>query len=251
MVFVDPRDGSCDLAEPLRKLGLEVIDDEQIPADVMFTGRGLGGAPVEIGIEYKKLSELIQSLRTERLQGYQLPTMRAKQADGRARFDHAYLLVQGERVFDARGMLLKRTSKRTFRPLPGHMTLGELYKRTHVMHLRGGLNPAFVDTRADAARWIEALYRVWTDKDLDKHRSHLGIYNPEPLEPMSGFQRRMIGFPGVGPKLAEAAERKFKTIRRAVNASPAEWAELTTEDDRGKTRKFGMAHARKLEEAFR
>jgi ERCC4-type nuclease len=253
MIFVDPREGSKTLAEPLRKRGLEVVDDEQFDADIQFTGRGEGGRPVSIGVEYKKLSELLTSLRTERLQGYQLPTMRCLRDDGKPKYDFAYLLIEGEFVYDSKGLLMRRSGRSSFKPMGGRMLLGELFKRIHVLHLLGGLNPMFTRSQRDSVRWLEALYHTWTDTDLDKHKSHLAIYSPPPLVPMSPFVTHLVGgkYPGVGAAVARAAEKHFnKSLKRAINAPASEWAAIETVDANGKSKKFGLSHATKLVKEF-
>lgn len=254
MLFVDPREGSKELAKPLRLRGLEIVDDEQIDADIEFEGRGESGELVKIGIEVKKLSDLIASLRTQRLQGVQLPRMRGAQEGAKPKYDFAYLLVlYDELVYDARGTLMRRAGRRQFRPIAGHMTVSEMFKRVNVLHLQGGLNPMWCRSQRDAIRWIEALYHTWTDVDLDKHKSHLGIYNPPPLVPLSKFQTHLLGghYPGVGKVVAAAAEKRFKgSMKAAVNATVTDWAALETKDSKGRSKRFGSKHAQALVEAF-
>lgn len=242
MLFVDPRLGSAELAAPLRKRGLEVVDDEYRDADVDFQGRGVHGAPVEVGIEVKKLGELIESLRSGRLTGVQVPRMRGVEGAGDTpRYLFAYLLVIGDLAYDTRGMLMKHTGTHTFKPLPGHMTVAELFKRLHVLHVCAGVNWALVKNQRDAVRWIEALYHTWTDVDQDQHKSHLGAYVPPALEKMGTFAHVVGGIPHVGPSVVEAAQMKFKTIRGAVNASAKAWSEVTTVSESGKSRRLGLS----------
>jgi ERCC4-type nuclease len=81
VLFVDPRSGSKELVRPLTKAGLPVDASTQLEAgDLFFVGRGDKGAATTIGIEHKKVADLIASLRTGRLQGVQLPGMRAAEA---------------------------------------------------------------------------------------------------------------------------------------------------------------------------
>lgn len=208
-------------------------------ADLAFTGRGEGGKPVEIGVEFKKLSELIGSLRTERLQGEQLPSMRKH-------YDLCWLIIEGEQIFGPDGRLLRRTGRRLFRPLP--MSVGELRKRILVLHICWGLNPIFTQNRRDTLKWIEALYRTWTDTDQDQHKSHLGIYQPPTPEPVSEFRQIVIKhLPGIGFKASEAVEAKFKgSLKRAWNASAGEWASIEIRDTVGKTRKLGPVKAERI-----
>src|SRR6266446_2939294 len=122
MIFVDYRQGSHELVAPLQALGLPVEETTLEFGDVAFEGRGEGGKPVSIGIEFKKLGELVQALRTQRLQGYQLKGMRKA-------FDYSYLFVEGELLYGDAGGLLRRKGKRALVPLPGQMSVSELLKR--------------------------------------------------------------------------------------------------------------------------
>lgn len=212
--------------------------------DIAFTGRGNGGKPVEIGVEFKTLSELIGSLRTERLQGHQLPGMMGE--DGA--YDIGYLLVEGEVLFNAKGQLLKKSKWGKQKPklMPGGMGISEYYKRTIGLHLRGGLNWVPTRNRDETLQWIAALYRTWTDKDFDQHDSHLGLYIAPTVVPISEERQALCRYPGVGMAVSKAAIDKFKTVRRASNATVHEWAELQTIDKSGKSRKFGEKMARRV-----
>ena len=111
VIFVDYRAGSHELVAPLKALGLPVEETTLDAGDVAFSGRGEKGKEVLVGIEYKRLSDLISSLRTERLQGHQLVAM------SEAGFDYSWLLIEGELLYDSRGRLQRRTSRRDVQPL--------------------------------------------------------------------------------------------------------------------------------------
>lgn len=239
MLIVDDRAGSKELIHPLRRLGLDIEAARLDFGDLAWEGRGLKGQTVSIGVEFKHLRELVQALRTERLQGFQLPGMRQT-------YDHSYLLIEGEWLYDRKGQLLRRKNRRTI-TLEGQMSVQELLKRKHVLHLCGGLNPITTLTREDTLQEILALYHTWTDVDLDKHKSHLAIYSAPPLIPISDFRGAVKQFPGVGMRMSLAVEKHFKgSLRKAVLAGPDEWADLETVDDEGKRRHFGMKNALKV-----
>ena len=219
MLLIDYRAGSDELREPLRKMGLPA-ESGDILADIAFEGRGEGGAPVMVGIEFKKLAELVQSLRTQRLQGHQLLKMREH-------FQFCYLLLEGEILHDRQGRLLRRTGRREFSPLPGGMAAGELRKRLLVLHLRGGLNFIHTTKREDTLEWIEALYHTWTDKDLDQHDSHIAIYQAPTLAAISEFRGFFSRIAGLGIRKTLPVEKHFQgSIRRAVNAPRSEWLKV-------------------------
>lgn len=243
MLLIDNRDGSCELVEPLRKRGLPVRDLRMPFGDLAWVGRGVKGAAVTVGIEFKKLGELVDSLRTERLQGYQMGGMRDE-------FDYSYLLVEGELLYDRQGTLLRKATYRGrthLEPLPGQMSVGELLQRLNVLHLLGGLTPILSPCREDTLQIVSALYRTWTDKDLDQHRSHLALYNAPPLFPISEWRVTFKTFPKIGMRASKAVAEHFgNNLALATAASVEEWAAIEVIGDNGKPRKLGKAAAREI-----
>lgn len=247
MLFVDNRSGSKELVKPLVEMGLPVESTVLDAADLYFEGRGVRGAPLSIGIEFKQLGELVQALRSERLQGYQMLKMRATYA-------HSYLFIEGELLFDKQGKLQRRSKfTKSVVPLEGQMTVGELYKRIQVLHLCGGLNPWWTQTRKDTLQSIAALYHTWTDTNLDQHKSHLAIYQAPTLVPISPFRKAIKAWPHVGFKLSKAAEDKFKnketglgSVARASSASAEEWADLFAINDKGQHKRIGLKVAEQI-----
>ena len=238
MLLVDSRAGSKDLLTPLQRLGLPAEMTELAFGDVAFTGRGIGGKPVDIGIEYKQFGECVASMQSGRLQGHQAPGLQDT-------YDFRWLLVEGEILFDSQGMVQRRCGRRNLKPLPGHMSISEYWKRLNVLHLCWGLNPAHTLTTPMTLKWIEALYRTWTDADLDKHKSHLAIYEPPRLVPLSNFRRAICKWPGIGIRTSAVLETAFQgSLRLASNAPADVWARIQVPDDKGKLRKFGESRAR-------
>jgi ERCC4-type nuclease len=239
MLLVDPRDGSKELFTPLQAAGLPV-ELVTIDADLAFIGKGYEGKSVDVGVEFKTLNECVAAMRTERLQGVQAPRM----VDV---YDYRYLLVEGELLFNKTGQLMRRAGKRTLRPLAGSMTLGEFLKRIHVLFLCSGMVFIHSHSRRETIRHIEALYRVWTDTNLDEHKSHLGVYSPPTPVPINEFRRAVMQWPGIGFRTSLAVEQKFnKSIRRASLATVQDWASITTTDERGRGRRFGEKAAQRI-----
>ncbi len=201
-------------------------------ADLAFIGRGVKGKPVSVGIEFKKLGEYVASMRTERLQGAQLPAMRDA-------YDMCWLIVEGEILYSKSGGLERRVGRKERKPLHGGMGVSELLKRTMVLHICGGLNPWNTQNRTDTLKYIEALYRTWTDVDQDEHKSHIAIYQAPPLTPISKRRMALKAWDDVGMQVSLAAELKFGSVKRAANATVQEWASLETTDKKGKVRRLG------------
>lgn len=246
MLLVDSRAGSQELTKPLQQLGLDVCETVLDFGDVAFVGRGAKGVSVDIGVEYKQIGELIQSLRSGRLAGHQLLGMRPA-------YEHSWLLIEGIWKADPKSGLIcteryvASKRRKMWVPLPGRMTLSELEKQLLTLEFCGGMRARFADTQEDTLRFLLTLYRWWTDEDLDKHRSHLAIYHAPTLTPVSDFRRIIHGIPGVGFRASLAAEKQFKTVRRAMRASIQEWAELTTLDDKGKPKRLGEKVAGRID----
>ncbi len=217
MILLDPAIGSKELQEPLLKLGLPV-DMCRVDADIVFEGRGVGGSSVTIGVEYKKLHELIQALRSERLQGHQVPKMQA--------FDFKWLLVEGEVLLDKQGYLARRTGRKTSKRMEGSMTFNELVRRLVVLQISRGLQWVIVDNHEQTIKFIETLYRTWTDVDQDEHKSHIAIYEPQPLVAISQFRRTVATLPGIGIGISRRVEEMFPSIRDAMLATPEAWARV-------------------------
>jgi len=242
MILVDRRVGSKDLVAPLREFGMDVELVELEFADVAFTGRGAKGAPVDIGIELKRLNDLVSSLRTGRLAGHQLPGLRTQ-------YEHAWLVVEGYWKTDSRGNVVTYQGKsRGWVPLPGKMTASELEKQVLTLELCGGLHARYTNSRADTIRFVATLYRWWTDQALDHHTSHLAVHDQPTLFPISDERAAFCKFPGISIKWSKAVAEHFKdSLYEATHAPVEEWAEIrVTDETTGKSRRLGQATAERI-----
>jgi len=217
-LLVDERVGSRELCEPLQKLGLPAELTHLEFGDLAFEGRGEAGKLVSIGVELKNMRDLISSIRTDRLPGHQLPGLQRT-------YDFRWLLIEGLWRSDRKGLLQVESHGR-WKKVQGRMTVSELNKRVLVMLLRGGLVPWYTTTRHQTLEWLRDLYRTWTDVDLDKHQSHLAIYTPLTIRPISTFRQVISGLPGIGFKTSLVVEKHFKTLARAMLASQQEWQDI-------------------------
>ena len=236
MILIDNRVGSADLAAPLKQMGLPVELTHLEYGDLAFEGKGEGGRALDIGIELKRLGDLVGSLRSGRLAGHQLPGLRGC-------FDHIWLIVEGRWRRNAAGQIVINRG----RPLPGGMSASELEKHILTLELCGGCHVRYTPTRRDTLHFIAALVRWWQDKSLDRHTTHLAIHTPASFLPISDFRATVSRLPGIGLKASAAVESYFSgSLRRAVNASVEEWAAIQTIDTKGKPRRLGTAVAARI-----
>lgn len=224
-LLVDPRAGSINLARPLRRLGLPVKVERMSFADVSFFGKGEGGVPVPVGIEYKKLGDALQCMGDSRFTSHQLPGLRDC-------YEDIYLIVEGEWRPNTAGMLLVKRGKR-WGPLPGkgrrQITFARLQKWFLSLTLRGGVT--YIPTRSllETTIVIQSLYQWWTTAPLEHHKSHINVSLKRGFVDQKGFmpapeEVRMIAqVDGVGEKRARAALEYFGSVENAVKAKGEDW----------------------------
>jgi ERCC4-type nuclease len=250
MILIDDREGSKDFLKPLQDALVPCELTRLDFGDFAFLGRGEKGAEVSIGVEHKKLADLVSSLEG-RLPGHQLPGLVTD-------YDRPYLIIEGEWTHDKDGKavsFIKDTHRK--RKVPGIPQGAVAFEqRLLCLATRGGLHIRHTNTRRDSVRFLIALYRYWTDKDLDQHKSHLAIHAPDMDSalgiPVSPFRRAVAQLPGIGFKTSAAVEKQFGGSFRRMMLAPEEvWAEIVTTDDAGKTRRIGPSRAKQIMEALR
>lgn len=214
---IDPRAGSVELEAPLRAAGLDPIFSTLPAGDVEVWGRGPGGRPLLVGIEFKLIPDLLACVRSGRF---------AEQARGmRQRYEVAWLLVEGEWRLDGDALEVKERAGFKAR---GAFTYQEVASWLLTMAQRGGVLMWRTRDRAETLAWLRAMYWWWTSKDFEEHRAHLGWYTPpatgEALIEEPGLVQRVAAvLPGVGTDRARAAADHFPSVRSMVCADEAGW----------------------------
>ena len=219
MILIDPRAGSVDYVPRLRALGCPVDVTPLEFGDAAFTGSGK-----MIGVELKKLNDVLQCIVTGRFSGHQLP--------GLARdYDEAYLCVEGfwrpnptDGVLETRrgaawvpcGMGKKRWM---YRDLDNFLLTTEI---------KGGVHVRRTATEDETARMLYDLYSWW--QDYDGHRSHLALNHSNRdcaiFAPRTLSRRVAAELPGIGQEKSAMIAGHFTTVRQMVNAKAAEWLKL-------------------------
>lgn len=235
MLLVDPRAGSNELAKDLAALGLEVEKDLLPFGDVAFVSKD--GA--NVGIEFKKLPDLVQSLRDGRLTGHQLPGMQEM-------YEYSFLLVEGETTINKSGQLLVPTRmKGHYRPLG--MPNSELTKRLLTIELLGGIHVSRSRDRAHSIHWISSCYRWFCDKSLTAHTTLQTPHTTPTYAPLSDFRAIVKDrFPSIGLRASKAVEMHFGgSLYRACHAGVEEWASIQIPSNKG-TRRLGVKNAQRI-----
>jgi hypothetical protein len=235
LITVDNRAGSAQLAPLLRQRGLPVELGRTNFGDVSWIGKGVGGAPVGVGMEIKSLGDVMACIQSSRYAGYQLPGMIQS-------YDQVWLLVIG--VFRPRardGVLeyqMQRGKGQGYWKDASHgrrrsFLWHDLQQWMFTMIHKANVKVAIVDDYPMAAMYIGALYSWW-DRGWDDHESHLAMHDAmrDQLFDRALLVRptllRCISaqLPNVGRlKSAEVAAR-FKSVKQMVDATEAEWESI-------------------------
>ena len=219
MILVDRREGSKDYAKLLDDAILVELD----AGDIAFTGNGPDGE-VEIGVEIKKVNDLINSIMTGRLSGHQVPKLLES-------YYRAYIIVEGICKEDKEGGLnvIRGTRwKRMERGKRGIQYEGVCSYLTTLEEQAGIVVRTTADMAATATQ-ITYLYNWW-QKPYASHKALHQLYKRTP--PTVSFVKpsllRVIAsdLPHVGYELSKEVERYFKTIERMMGASEEEWREI-------------------------
>jgi len=224
MLWVDEREGSRELAEPLRVLGLDVELQRLDYGDVCWMGDGPDG-PCLVGVERKTVTDLLGSMRTGRLCGHQLPGMSTQ-------YQTLYLVVEGVvRECPENGLLQQLWRGRWSDVRVGQQrfmwTDYEHYLTT--LDTLAGVRVRRTGSLRESASVIKALYSWW-QKPWSQHGSHKVIYTPDPrtvfLVAPATLRRVAVQLPGVGWERSREVERYFRTVRRMAEAEIADWRKI-------------------------
>ncbi len=228
---LDYRQGSKEYEPHLRLLDIPVVVEHLEHGDAQVVGRGPDDRPVLVGVEFKKIDDLIRSLNDHRLTGFQLPGMMDF-------FEITYLLVEGLWTATERGELVvwNGKAKRYQPPAFGSRPWSYSALASRLMTLEDAkVRVAFTGDMRGTVAWLASLYNRWS-RSWDSHRTLEGIHL-KPLEadnPLTaGFfkptrkMRALSGLAdGIGFTKARAIADHFKSIKRAINASRKQWEEV-------------------------
>lgn len=224
-ILIDDRAGSKELINypPLNKVGeLTRLDS----GDVAISGNGPEG-PVLVGIEVKKLTELLQAMSTGRLQATQVVRMKRD-------FDVCWLCFTGVYRAGPKGVLQARLGKSWvsytvggMRQGTSHIPWGYLEKFLMTLSAAGVQHKHFYDTKT-MALWIGAMAEWW-EKPWDKHESlkkfdNSGAALLPGLDTRTDLIARMVAqIDDLGYKRAVEVAQHFPGVEAMLNADEKDW----------------------------
>jgi ERCC4-type nuclease len=214
-IYIDRRIGSAELYTPLQNRGVPVELTTLEFGDVCFIGYG-PETQIVVGVERKRITDLLQSLISGRLSGHQLPGLVESYA-------YRWLLVEGSYRESPDGFVEIPRGHGKWDVIRLQYTALENYLVT--LCLRGGIHVQRTYSVHESAAWLDALHRWWTRKDWADHRSHLALHQSADyaifLRPTL-VHAMAAQLPGIDQKAKDIAV-KFKSVADMVAAEEPEW----------------------------
>jgi hypothetical protein len=168
MLILDDRE--TDLAPYLKAFDVPVSITRLDSGDARWEACGPSG-PILVGVERKKLSDLVDSIRSRRLDGFQLAELAAST-------DRRYLLVEA-RYRPGKTGVLEEWKHDGWEPVPHSVTYREVDGFLAAIEEFFGARVARTWTTAESAAWLVARYKWWR-KPYREHRTGQLPYAPNP-----------------------------------------------------------------------
>ena len=227
MIFIDDRVGSVELHPTFltHRTRPTCTLTRLIAGDMCFSGNGANGTCM-VGIERKRLKDMLNSIRSGRFSGEQLP----KLVD---QYEYSYLILEGiwrsnwesgvlEEIYGSGWSPVRLNKTGTpFVALELQSFLNTIATQTpvHVLHS---------SSERDTVDQVIGLERYYT-KPWDKHHGHLALHTPPThvLLGKAGTVRRVAAaLDGLGWEKSATVAGYFKTVEEMVQADVKEWMKL-------------------------
>lgn len=226
MLRLDYRAGSGELKDLFKPYGVRVTRAKLDFGDFDWLGRGPTGE-CGVVVERKRMDDgdFIASMQSRRLSGHQLPGMAAS-------YDYAYLIVEGIWRPGPDGELqIQRWGKWVSQGVHARAINNYLMG----LCLRAGVIVWRTANKEETVAFIVDQYRMWTEKDWEKHTSHDQVYTstnmsagikltlkPRTIAPVEIVAMQL---PGVDRK-ARAVAKYFRNVDDMVNANLNDWTKI-------------------------
>ena len=219
MILIDSREGSVEMSHLIADSIIVTLEF----GDASFMGTGPDG-DVSIGIERKKISDLMNSIATGRLSGHQLPGLLTE-------YDKVYIIVEGVWRGNPATDIVESNRGRNWVDI----THGRKFRASDIWSFLTTLENTGVIVRTtrnmtETCAMISNLERWWT-KEWGRHRSHLALHKGTPTallatSPPSLIRRIAAELPHIGFDRGRLVEQHFGSVAEMVNASMEEWEKI-------------------------
>jgi ERCC4-type nuclease len=215
MIQIDRRVGSAELACYFPPELHEIVELEF--ADFAFTGNGPDG-PVRVGIERKQIQDLVDSIKTGRLWGHQIPGMIKL-------YDYSYLVVEG--VFKPQPeYLMVPIGRRWIRLNMGTKVIDPYLADVETL---AGFMVRQTLGKKQTAQLVLHLFKWWS-KEFSEH-GQFGPYQrrirlPDGCTNGALLYKVARVLPGIGVKKGALVQQHFASVLQMVNATEQDWTSI-------------------------
>lgn len=224
MILVDDREGSKDMLERLRRVGIESELQRLEFGDCCWIGSGPDG-PCLVGVELKTVQDLLASMRTGRLCGHQLPGMTED-------YTAIYLIVEGMVREEPESGILQQYNRGGWRDVhvgQQRFLWSEMESYLTSIDTLVGVHVRRTATPRETISCVRTLYQWW-QKPWDHHSSHKVLYTPLPEKSLlikpSPVRRVAAQLPLIGYDRSGDVAKFFKTVFVMANADEGSWLQI-------------------------
>jgi|GEM_PF-1590935 len=219
VIKVDSRTGSREL---LRLFPLGTAEEATLEfGDFAFLGNGPDGVLYNIGVERKVVSDFISSMRTGRLQSYQIPGMLNM-------YNEIYLIIEGTPSVDPRDGTMSQRKGNIYHDIVYNnypVSAAEYFGYIASISSVFGIHILTLPSKVDTVAAILSLRNFWK-KPFETHRCHKTPYIPHLKYGASVAEKVASVLPGIGMKRAHDAANHFKSIHNMINSTVEDWTAI-------------------------
>lgn len=235
MMLVDDQSGSKDLYPYIRALTTECLLTRIDPpfADIAWYGNGPDDKQVKVGVEYKKLPDVLDCMMDGRFAAHQAVGMVEH-------YDRRYLLIEMQRHrFDRNNGILQRMKGNNWYDVMRNgrgFTYRDLEHWVTTVEEQAQFRVVKVYDEYESARWTFSKYTWYTAKGWDEHDSFKQFHVPPP--PTAAFVKpnvvrrvaKEIG--GIGWDRSIPVATHFGSVYNLATADASDWASIQVGEDK-------------------
>lgn len=220
MIYIDDRVGSKDLLPLFPKNSSTLTRLEY--GDIAFLGRGVDDLPVSIGIERKRINDMLTSMTSGRLSGHQIPGLMAC-------YDVVYLVVEGLWRANPQDGILEKPGAKGWYPVrlgSRQFMAKELWGFLNTLQVMTGVYVWKTGSAKATAQYLTSVFYWWNSKPLDAHKSHTAPHircAPLSTKRPPLVQRVAAELPGIGFGKSKSIAKRFGSLIELVTATESDW----------------------------
>lgn len=225
MIIVDDQSGSSTLFPFIRNLTSDALMSRIDTGfgDIMWIGNGPDDTELRVGVEYKKIDDVLTCMVDGRYTGHQAGGM----IDN---YDRRYLLVEGRIRCDRNTGIMQKLSGDRWRDISRAgrgFTYRELYHWFTTVEEMTQTRVVLTYDEHESARWAVMKHSWYVNKAWNEHTAFHQFHEIQPptasIVPPSLIRRVAKELPDIRWERSIAVEAKFPSVREMINANVQTW----------------------------